>query len=81
MIPWFKHLVKALGHGSYTHTHTHLNILPQRAVAPNACKLREMHLRLVVLAPYPLQLAVGACGRPADHNATSTQKLTIPARV
>jgi hypothetical protein len=40
-----------------------------------------MHLRLVVLAQYPLQLAVGPCGRPADHSATSTQKLTIPARV
>ena len=76
----------------HTHTHTHtcfvkfvmnnLNQkLPQRTVAPNACKLREMHLHLVVLAPYPLQLAVGPCGRPADHSATSTQKLTIPARV
>jgi hypothetical protein len=63
--------------------------LPQRTVAHNAGKLREMHLHLVVFsverlhftAPYPLQLVVSPCGRPADHSATSTQKLTIPARV
>ncbi len=64
--------------------------LLQQTVAHTAGNIHEMHRHtflffgvesLHLTAPYPLQLVVSPCQRPADHIATSTKKLMVAVRV